>query len=272
MDFPQCLLSNPPFMQPTSLLPLLCLALAACGDPSATAPASPSPPPKPVAKSALPLAPVSYKENVATVFLEKCARCHIEDRKGGLSLASFAELMKGGKDGPVVVAGKPGESRLMQLIKSGEMPKDGEPLSEEYQRDIREWIEAGAEFDGPDPAARHSSYVVLPEELMAGDGREGRGGPGGGRGGPGGRGGNWDPVGRFDRDGDRKLSREEMPERMRERFAELDADKDGFVTGDEFRSGMRSRFGGGPGERPARSQDGDAERSGDRPKRPPFDQ
>lgn len=214
------------------------------------------------------LAPVSYTENVATVLLEKCADCHMEDSKGGFSAASFADLMKGGKNGPVIVAGKPDESRLMELIESGEMPKQAEPLSDEYKRDIRDWIKAGAKFDGPAEDAKHSTYVVLPEEIMGGSegGPGGRGGPGGGQGRPGGRGGNRDLMGRFDKNGDKKLSKDEMPERMQERFADLDADKDGFVTAEEFRAGMESRFGGGGrGDNPAPTRDGgDASSPGDK--------
>jgi Ca2+-binding EF-hand superfamily protein len=51
----------------------------------------------------------------------------------------------------------------------------------------------------------------------------------------------------FDANGDGKLAKAELPDRMRERFDEIDADRDGFVSADEL-SRMAGR--GGPrGER-----------------------
>ena len=38
---------------------------------------------------------------------------------GGFSAATFTAFMKGGESGPVVVAGKPDESKLVQLIEAG---------------------------------------------------------------------------------------------------------------------------------------------------------
>ena len=57
----------------------------------------------------------------------------------------------------------------------------------------------------------------------------------------------------FDRDGDGTLSKEEIPERMRNRFDEMDADKNGKISPDELQSFLRPRFrnpptgAGGPG-------------------------
>jgi hypothetical protein len=254
-----------------AFVPMVLLALTGCNDGEV---AAPTPPPVVAGgkKVALTPAPVSFQDNVATVLAERCATCHIEDSKGGLNAATFAALMKGGENGPVIVPGKPDESTLVKLIESDEMPKRGGPLSDELKQDIREWVEKGAVFDGPAEDAKLLSYVLLQEQAG------GMGGSGGGRGGPGGRsggGGGWDPVERFDKDADKKLSKDEMPERMQERFTELDADKDGFVTGEEFRAGMQGRFGGGGGrggDGKSRSPEGGKDQpSGDKPQRPAFD-
>jgi Ca2+-binding EF-hand superfamily protein len=83
-----------------------------------------------------------------------------------------------------------------------------------------------------------------------------------GRGGPGGR----DPqemITRLmenDKDGDEKISKEEMPEQMARMFDRADEDKDGFLTKEELEKtfasrGAGRRGGGGDGEdRPSRPQ------------------
>jgi hypothetical protein len=68
---------------------------------------------------------------------------------------------------------------------------------------------------------------------------------------------------RFDPDGDGKVSRDEAPNRLRESFDEIDADKDGFIVESEigqFFRQMPGRRGGGPG-----SNGGGPTASGGRP-------
>ena len=71
----------------------------------------------------------------------------------------------------------------------------------------------------------------------AGSGDTG-GGPGGrGPGGPGGRGpGGAGGFMRMDTDGDGKISREEAPDRLRERFDEMDKNGDGFLDASDFQA------------------------------------
>ncbi len=105
--------------------------------------------------------------------------------------------------------------------------------------------EAGSEGRGP----RGSS----PGE-GTGPGGPGGGGPGaGGSGGPGGRRG--DPAAFFasmDQDGDGKLTGAEIPERMLDRVAEMDTDKDESISKAEFlaNSAKRKAAGGGGGGPP----------------------
>ena len=90
-------------------------------------------------------------------------------------------------------------------------------------------------------------------------GAETAGGPngenaGGNRGGgPGGRGG-FDPEAIFaerDKDGDSKLTGDEISERMRENLERIDTDQDGSITLEEFRSGFGRGRRGGQGFDPA---------------------
>lgn len=65
--------------------------------------------------------------------------------------------------------------------------------------------------------------------------------------------GNRDPGAFFkqlDKDGDGKLSKDEAPERMRERFADMDKDSDGFVTQEEMRAAFAARMREQGGARP----------------------
>src|SRR5207244_925826 len=58
---------------------------------------------------------------------------------------------------------------------------------------------------------------------------------------------------RLDANKDGKLSKEELPEQMRERFAQLDGNSDGFVTPEEFGRGAQA-FGKRPPGAPATPQ------------------
>jgi uncharacterized membrane protein len=92
-----------------------------------------------------------YLDVVAPALEQRCATCHNESkRKGGLSVASHADLMKGGENGAVVVAGDRDKSDLFRRITLAHddeefMPKDGKtPLTAEQTAAIGWWISVGA--------------------------------------------------------------------------------------------------------------------------------
>jgi outer membrane protein assembly factor BamB len=93
--------------------------------------------------------------------------------------------------------------------------------------------------------ARGDEEEVVEEE----GGRGGRGRGFGGGGGQGGPGGGFDPAEIFrrrDANGDGKLMGDEIDERLRDRIEQVDTDRDGAITQEEFVGGM-SRLFGGPG-------------------------
>jgi hypothetical protein len=90
--------------------------------------------------------PVRFAREVAPILERHCLRCHQPgNRKGELSLATFAELKELGH----VVPGKPEESRLLQLVLPGDggkrprMPKQGPPLDAAEIAVLRRWIAEG---------------------------------------------------------------------------------------------------------------------------------
>ena len=96
-----------------------------------------------------------YEQVVQPILLDRCSQCHRQDkRKGKLSMQSIAEMMKGGKSGPAVVAGKLDESELYKRITldpSNEkfMPTDGKPpLTKAETAIIKWWIEKGYLVEG----------------------------------------------------------------------------------------------------------------------------
>jgi hypothetical protein len=74
----------------------------------------------------------------------RCVKCHgPAKREGKLNLASPRGIARGGKDGAVVVPGKPDESLLTERVEAGEMPPK-EPLSASEQTLLRRWVASGA--------------------------------------------------------------------------------------------------------------------------------
>jgi mono/diheme cytochrome c family protein len=89
---------------------------------------------------------------VRGILQARCIACHGSEKKsGGLDLRTVASRLKGGKSGPALVPGKPGESLLYKRIVDGQMPPEKEakqlavelPTASETEK-IRAWIAAGA--------------------------------------------------------------------------------------------------------------------------------
>ncbi len=91
----------------------------------------------------------------ALALLQKnCAECHgPEKQKGDLRLDTWAAVMAGGENGPVVVPGKPMDSLLVELVTlspthDDAMPPEGKPpLNAEEILTLIRWIEAGAKAE-----------------------------------------------------------------------------------------------------------------------------
>lgn len=92
-----------------------------------------------------------YAKQIDPIFDANCVSCHGESKsKGGLRLDSYERLMRGGKDGAVIAAGKPDKSLLLERITlpPGDkhfMPAEGRPpLKREEIAWIKAWVLQGA--------------------------------------------------------------------------------------------------------------------------------
>ena len=86
-----------------------------------------------------------FESQILPILQGTCVQCHGPKlRTKDLNLSSYELLMKGSESGPVVVAGKPEESRLYKVVREGLMPLGKARLSEQDVATIRAWIEAGA--------------------------------------------------------------------------------------------------------------------------------
>lgn len=92
-----------------------------------------------------------YMRTIHPIFDAKCVACHGSSKEqAGLRLDLFELLMKGGKDGAVVVPRNPDGSLLLQRVTLSPsdkhfMPAEGRtPLTPDEISTIRAWIQAGA--------------------------------------------------------------------------------------------------------------------------------
>jgi hypothetical protein len=100
-----------------------------------------------------PQAEISFKEDVQPVLERNCVVCHRPGAEGyaasGLSLESYASLMKGTKSGPVI---EPGSSASSILVRSVDrdanppvvMPHRNPPLPKKDVKILKAWVDQGA--------------------------------------------------------------------------------------------------------------------------------
>jgi cytochrome c553 len=140
-------------------------ALSACAGPGAWAEPSASP---------------VFETEVRPLLQSHCGRCHGgKARKAELDLTTLAALRRGGESGPVVVPGKPDDSRLYQLVRDGKMPRDGKAkLTPADVALLRRWISGGArgrDVSAAGPAlTQHDVYPILLRHCTVCHGRDRR--------------------------------------------------------------------------------------------------
>jgi len=114
--------------------------------------------PKPFVPALHPVADVEhavvYTEMVQPVLHDNCYGCHSAGHvKGGLRLDDQANILKGGKDGAILMPGNPGSSLLMKRIllplddDHHMAPKEKPQLTTAEIKLLKWWITTGAAFD-----------------------------------------------------------------------------------------------------------------------------
>lgn len=115
---------------------------------------------------------VSFTRDIAPFMVNLCLGCHSGQRpRGGLSLNTFEDMMKGGDSGRVILPGNREGSRLFRLTGGLELPRmpanQQAALTRTNYENLKTWFDEGNKFDGPDPKMPLRQLVPTEEELRA---------------------------------------------------------------------------------------------------------
>ena len=122
-------------------------------------------PPLPELKPAAPMpasssAGSSFVKDVAPMLVAKCGRCHVDGSRGEFNMANYAALMRGSAAGVVVFPNDPAGSRMVEMIESGDMPRGGSLSPAEFTS-LKNWIAAGAKYDGENPRDSLNMFAAV---------------------------------------------------------------------------------------------------------------
>ena len=103
---------------------------------------------------------LTFERDVRPIVKAHCTHCHGEEEKpeGGVDLRLRRFMDE------IVVVGHPEKSKLVEVIRSGEMPEKGKPLTEAQLGVIEKWIAQGAKTAKPEPLALAPGAVILDED------------------------------------------------------------------------------------------------------------
>ena len=120
------------------LVALMAVILAACSGPiTATV--------QPATEIPVGVSAVSFSQDVLPILRASCVSCHGSTRqRAGLMLNTYEVMMTGASGEAVIIPNDAAASVLVQVITSGEMPKDDTKLSDAEVQLISDWINAGA--------------------------------------------------------------------------------------------------------------------------------
>ena len=89
---------------------------------------------------------VSFSEQILPIFQARCVECHgTRSAELGLNLETYEGVMAGSDYGTVIEPGNVEGSLLVDMIESGDMPEEGDPVPPEELDLIKNWILEGAQ-------------------------------------------------------------------------------------------------------------------------------
>ncbi len=93
--------------------------------------------------------------DVAPIVVKRCISCHGERKdSGSLRLHTFEQMMRGGSNGAAIEPGHADKSeffaRITATAEDERMPFEDDALTPAQIALVKNWIEQGAKFDGPD--------------------------------------------------------------------------------------------------------------------------
>ena len=89
---------------------------------------------------------ISFANDIQPLLNSRCQACHGGDRgtEEGLDMTSYANLMAGSDNGPVIIAGDADGSLLVEMLVKQKMPKRGPKLTPPQVQLIIDWVNQGA--------------------------------------------------------------------------------------------------------------------------------
>jgi hypothetical protein len=114
-----------------------------------------------------------FETSVRPLLVENCFSCHsAKKQKGGLRLDSQAALLKGGKNGPVLIPGKPEQSRIITAAAYTDddlqMPPDDQ-LSSAQVEVLTRWVRMGAPWPKGEASIQAPLAKQKKRQITAGD-------------------------------------------------------------------------------------------------------
>jgi mono/diheme cytochrome c family protein len=137
--------TNTPASQPTQA-PALATEAPATAPAAATDTSAPAVENTPTAGTTASGASVSFANDILPMLQSRCVNCHGGQRtEHELNLNSYAGVMAGSENGPVVTPGDAANSPMAELVANGKMPKRGPKLTPAQVQLIVDWINQGAQ-------------------------------------------------------------------------------------------------------------------------------
>lgn len=109
---------------------------------------------------------LTFEKDIRPILKTHCFHCHGEEgeTKAGLDVRLRRFLEKGGESGPAIVPGDAEKSHLLEMVRSGKMPKEKPRLKDKDIATLETWIAQGAPTARPEPEKLGPEHAFTDEE------------------------------------------------------------------------------------------------------------